>query len=163
MTTRVGFWPVLTGHNCPNDRWQPVGFGLVAGCSTSARRPTGWGSSCAQMGLKTGLDWTWNLYIHPPPIPTNNNPRSNAPKTMSLLKLATQHDHNCEKISTVIPPWTNTAEKFKGQLTILNTTCPKDKRGETAKRHTISKSTCKWPDGTNDIHRWLQNKRRNRS
>jgi hypothetical protein len=40
----------------------------------------------------------------PPPIPTNNNPRTNAPKTMLLLKLATQHDHNCEKISTVIPP-----------------------------------------------------------
>jgi ribonuclease HI len=57
---------------------------------------------------------------------------------MSLLKLATQHDHNCERISTIIPPWSDTTEKFKGQLTILNTTCPKDKREETAKRHTIS-------------------------
>jgi hypothetical protein len=61
MTTQVGFWPVLTSHNCPNDRWQPVRYGLVAGFSTSARRPTGWGSGCAQMGLKTGLDWTQNI------------------------------------------------------------------------------------------------------
>jgi hypothetical protein len=57
---------------------------------------------------------------------------------MSLLKLADQHDHNCEKISPVIPPWTNTAEKFKGKLTILNLTCPKYKRGGTAKKHTLS-------------------------
>jgi hypothetical protein len=42
------------------------------------------------------------------------------------------------KISTVIPPWTNTTEKFKSQLTILSTTCPKDKREETTKRHAIS-------------------------
>jgi hypothetical protein len=38
----------------------------------------------------------------PPPIPTNINPRPNAPKTTSLLKLATQHDHNCERISTIV-------------------------------------------------------------
>jgi hypothetical protein len=57
---------------------------------------------------------------------------------MSLLKLAMQHDHNCEKISTVIPPWTKTMERFKGRLTILDTTYPKDKREETAKKHMIS-------------------------
>jgi hypothetical protein len=48
-----------------------------------------------------------------------------------------QHDHKCEKISTVIPPWTNMAERFKGRLTILDSTCPKDKREETAKRYTL--------------------------
>jgi hypothetical protein len=30
------------------------------------------------------------------------------------------------------------AEKFKGRLTILDSTCPKDKREETAKKHTLS-------------------------
>jgi hypothetical protein len=38
------------------------------------------------------------------------------------------------KISPNVPPWTNTAEKFKGRLTILASTCPKDKREETAKK-----------------------------
>jgi hypothetical protein len=52
---------------------------------------------------------------------------------MSLLKLASQHDHNCGKILSTIPPWTNMAEKFKGRLMILDLTCPKDKREETAK------------------------------
>jgi ribonuclease HI len=75
----------------------------------------------------------------PPSIPTNNNPRTRSPKTASLLRLlATQYDHKCEKISPNIPPWTNTAEEFKGRLTILTSTCPKDKREETAKKHTLS-------------------------
>jgi hypothetical protein len=56
---------------------------------------------------------------------------------MSLLKLANQHDHNCGKISPIIPPWNKMAEIFKGRLTILNSTCPKDKREETAKKHTL--------------------------
>jgi hypothetical protein len=60
---------------------------------------------------------------------------------MSLLKLAAQHNHKCEKISSNIPPWTNMAEKFKGRLTILATTCPKDKREEIAKKHTLSVRT----------------------
>jgi hypothetical protein len=74
----------------------------------------------------------------PPPIPTNINPRPNAHKTTSPLKLAIQHDHNCERISTIIPPWTDMSAKSKGRLTILDTTCPTDKREETAKRHTLS-------------------------
>jgi hypothetical protein len=61
-----------------------------------------------------------------------------SPKTTTLLKLASQHDHNCKKISSTIPPWTNTAEKFKGRLTILDSTCPRDKREETAKKHALS-------------------------
>jgi hypothetical protein len=74
----------------------------------------------------------------PPPILTNNNQRTNSPKKTSLLKLASQHDHNREKISSTIPPWTNMAEKFKGRLTILNSTCPNDKREETAKKRALS-------------------------
>jgi hypothetical protein len=42
------------------------------------------------------------------------------------------------KISSTIPPWTNTTEKFKGRLTILDSTCPKDKREETAQKHALS-------------------------
>jgi hypothetical protein len=30
------------------------------------------------------------------------------------------------------------AEKFKGRLMILDSTCPKDKRDETAKKHALS-------------------------
>jgi hypothetical protein len=59
---------------------------------------------------------------------------------MSLFKLAAQHDHKCEKISPNIPLWTDMAEKFKGRLTILATTCSKDKREKIAKKHTLSVS-----------------------
>jgi ribonuclease HI len=62
----------------------------------------------------------------------------NSPKTTSLHKLANQHDHKCESISSTIPPWTDTAEKFRGRLSILDLTFPKDKRNEEAKKHTIS-------------------------
>jgi hypothetical protein len=53
----------------------------------------------------------------------------------SLLKLAAQHDHKCEKISSNIPPWTNMVEKFKDRLTILTSMCPKDKKEETTKKN----------------------------
>jgi hypothetical protein len=73
--------------------------------------------------------------IHtPPPITT----RAHSPKTTSLLRLATQHNHKCKKKSSNIPPRTKTADKFKGRLEIYTSTCPKDERNETVKKHSLS-------------------------
>jgi hypothetical protein len=76
-----------------------------------------------------------------PPTPTNNHTRTRNPKTTTLLKLAQQHDPNCERISTDIPPWTKTAIDLKGKLTIISSTCAKDKRKENAKKHNIEVKT----------------------
>jgi hypothetical protein len=56
---------------------------------------------------------------------------------MSLLRLATQHNHKCKKILPDVPPCINIVDKFKGRLEIYASTCPKDKREETAAKHAL--------------------------
>jgi hypothetical protein len=43
-----------------------------------------------------------------------------------------------EKITIDIPPWTKTANDLGNKIKISHLTCPKDKRKETAREHTIS-------------------------
>jgi hypothetical protein len=73
-----------------------------------------------------------------PPIPTTANSKACKPKTTSLLKLAKRQGHNCEKITTDIPPWTKTANNLGNKIEISHITCPKDKRKETAREHMLS-------------------------
>jgi hypothetical protein len=63
------------------------------------------------------------------------------PKTTTLLKLAQQHDPKCKKILTDIPPWTKMAIDLNGKLTVISSTCAKDKRKENTKKHNIKVKT----------------------